>query len=140
MLSLLWPLIRDKMPLCFSALQILIPLQVPSSVIVCFQVSEVEEEKGLRSMRMVGHLEAWKLCVQVGLLIAAQGYTSCCTSAFGTKRNKKDVENYFFFFLFTTTLPLISYQTKGTVLSYCEKYADGLGTSNCPMNHKHLSP
>ncbi|GAA6091131.1 uncharacterized [Tachysurus ichikawai] len=46
------------MPLCFSALQILVPLQVPSSLVLHFQVSKVEEEKSL-SMSLTGP-EAWQ--------------------------------------------------------------------------------
>lgn len=59
---LLWLLIRDKMPPCFSALQILVPSQVPSSLVLRFQVSVLEEELSLRSMRMVWHLNAEALC------------------------------------------------------------------------------
>lgn len=118
MLSLLWPLIRDKMPLCFSALQILVPLQVPSSLVLRFQVSKVEEEKSLRCMRMVWHLNAWKLYVQVGLLRLHRDTQVVAPMHTGQRRTRRA------FCTFHTTPTLISEQTKSTVASYCEKHAD----------------
>lgn len=56
---------------------------------------------------------------EAGLLIAAQRYTSCCTSAFGTKRNKKVQEGSreCFFFL-ALPQPSPSSHIKLKTLSY----------------------
>lgn len=99
------------------------PRSFAGSLFSCVAFSSVQgwrgeelkvHENGLAS-------ECMEALCSSGSFEAARRYTSCCTDAYGTKKNKKEVES--FFYILYNPHP-IREQTKGTVSSCCDKQAD----------------